>query len=303
MEAWEQIARRQAGMIARRQLNALGIGRHLVRNQLAAGRWAAATPTVIATFTGPRPWEAEVWRAALHVGGESLIGGVSALEWYGLRNWHREDITVLIDSELSPEPATGIRFFRTRRPLARMRNPSQSLPIARVEVAALLFAGYDRSARTAQGVLAAIVQQRLTSPDRLLAELALQIPLRRSKVMRRALLEIGGGAQSMAELDVLRLCRRFGVPAPRRQTPRRDATGRIRFTDCEWALPDGTILILEVDGGFHMETEHWEDDLARQRSLSARGRIIVRCTTRELRDDAARVFADLMRLGLSQLCA
>ena len=121
--------------------------------------------------------------------------------------------------------------------------------------------------------------------------------------MRTALVEIGGGAQSVAELDVLRLCRRFGVPSPRRQTPRRDAYGRHRFTDCEWVLPDGSVLILEVDGGFHMEVAHWEDDLARQRGLSGRGRTIVRCTARELRENAPRVFADLLRLGLDQLCA
>jgi hypothetical protein len=68
-----------------------------------------------------------------------------------------------------------------------------------------------------------------------------------------------------------RLCRRAGLPPPRRQTRRHDGTGRLRFTDCEWLLPDGIVLILEIDGAFHMDADHWEDDLARQRRLSARG--------------------------------
>ena len=85
---------------------------------------------------------------------------------------------------------------------------------------------------------------------------------------------------------------------PDRQVKRKDADGRSRFTDCEWRLADGRILVLEVDGSFHMEVEHWEDDLARQRALAASDRIIVRCTSRELRDDAGRVARDLVNLGV-----
>ena len=107
----------------------------------------------------------------------------------------------------------------------------------------------------------------------------------------------------MAELDVARVCRRFGLPSPRRQTGRRDASGRRRFTDCEWVLPDGTVLVLEVDGGFHMEVEHWEDDLVRQRRLTTPGRLIVRCTARELRDEPEVVVRDLRALGLAESCA
>jgi len=107
----------------------------------------------------------------------------------------------------------------------------------------------------------------------------------------------------MAELDVIVMCRRHGFPLPRRQVRRRDSSGRLRFTDAEWVLSDGTVLVLEVDGSFHMDAEIWEDDLARHRQLSTPGRIIVRCTTRELRDRQDRVAADLRSLGLRRLCA
>lgn len=72
----------------------------------------------------------------------------------------------------------------------------------------------------------------------------------------------------------------------------------MRFTDCEWLLSDGRTLILEVDGSFHMEVEHWEDDLARQRGLARLDRIIVRCSTRELRDTPDLVARDLLQLGV-----
>jgi hypothetical protein len=116
--------------------------------------------------------------------------------------------------------------------------------------------------------------------------------------MRRTLTEIAGGAQSVAELDVRRMCRRHRIALPARQVKRYDAGGRLRFTDCEWRLPGGGVVVLEVDGAFHMEAQQWEDDLARQRALSGPGRTIVRCTSRELRDDDRRLAGDLIRLGV-----
>lgn len=102
----------------------------------------------------------------------------------------------------------------------------------------------------------------------------------------------------MAEIDIRRLCRRLGLAMPRRQVRRLDASGRLRFTDCEWRLPDGRILVLEIDGSFHMDVEHWEDDLARQRGLIAVDRLVVRCTARELRDEPERLAHDLIALGV-----
>jgi hypothetical protein len=297
-EPWAALARRQLGLIARRQLNELGVDADRVRNQVAARRWTVRSATVISTFTGPLGWRERVWLGALHAGGGALVGGLSALEWHGLKGWHRDDVTVLVDDELSFDPVPGIRFFRTRRPLPDMRAAGVDVPLCRIEPAALLFAGYERSFRTGVGVLAAVVQQGLTNADRLLGEIELMRPLRRARAFRTALLDIQGGARSLAELDVGRLCRRANLPVPRRQTRRRDAAGRLRYTDCEWLLADGTVLILEVDGAFHMDVAHWEDDLARQRRLSGRGRIIVRCTARELRDDPDAVLADLQMHGL-----
>lgn len=294
-----RLAAAQAGLVARRQLLALGCDRHRVRNQVEARRWTERSSTVISTFTGPLSRESTMWLAALHAGADALVGGLSALEVHGLRSWHRDEVVVLVDDEADVEALPGIRPVRTRRPLRHFRDRRSVLPVARVEPAALLFAGYDRSARTAQGVLAAVVQQRLTTPTLLLDELVTMRPLRRAALFRGVLRDLEGGAQSLAEIDLGRLCRRFGVPPPHRQRRRRDSAGRARFLDCEWRLPDGTVLVLEIDGGFHMEVSHWEDDMSRQRRLSGPGRVIVRCSSRELRDEPEMVFDDLSALGLT----
>ena len=248
-----------------------------------------------------------MWLGVLHAGNGAVVGGLSAAKLYGLRNWNREDVTVLVPDDWSFEDVPGVHFFRTRRPLADLRATRVrgvgTLPVCRVEPAVLLFAAYERSARTAQGVLAAVVQQRVSAPDDLRGWIPRLRPLRRSKLFQRVLLDIEGGAQSLAEIDVRRMCRETAIPRPDRQRPRRDRNGVNRFTDCEWHLRDGTVVVLEVDGGFHAEVEHYDDDMKRQRKLTTRQRIILRCGARELRDDPHSVAADLRALGVGTLSA
>lgn len=266
-----------------------------VAHRVASERWQLVSPTVIATTTGELSEDQRIWHAVLHAGAGAMAGGLTAAALAGLKNWDRDVVTILVPYERGrPSPLPGVRFVRVRRSLRAASSP----PRCRIEPAVLLFAAADRSDRTAQGVLAAAVQQQLTSPESLLEWLDRLAPLRRSAALRRAIEDIEGGAQSLAEMDVRRMCRNFGLANPTRQVKRRDADGRIRYTDCEWRLPDGRTLVLEVDGGFHMEAEHWEDDLARHRALAATDRVIVRCTSRELRDEPEKVARDLMVLGV-----
>ncbi len=288
----------QAGMVARRQLNEIGIDADRVRNQVAAHRWVERTPTVLSTTTGPLSWGQWLWLGVLHAGPGAMLGSLTAAGRHGLRGWTRPHVTVLVDDELSFDVVPGIEFFRTRRAMADLLDPRPGPPTCRLEPAILLFAGYEAPLRTAHGALAAVIQQRLTTPERMLQWAERLRPLRRARTFRTTLGEIAGGAHSTAELDVRRMCRRFGLPLPHRQRPRADRTGRNRWTDCEWDLPDGTTLVLEVDGAFHVEVMQYGDDMRRQRRLTTRTRLIVRATAFEVRHEAASVAADLIALGL-----
>jgi hypothetical protein len=293
--------RDQQGLVARRQLLSLGVDRFAVRNQVAAHRWVERTPRVIGTTTGPLSRDQLLWLAVLHAGPRSMLGGLTAAEAHGLSRWDREVVTVLVDDELDFEPVDGIRFFRSRRSFELLRDPSVSRPTCRVEPALLMWAAYDAPPRAAHAVLAAGVQQRLTTPERLLDWIDRLKPLRRAPAFRETLADIAVGAQSGAELDVARMCRGFGLVPPRRQTGRTDHTGRRRWTDCEWDLPDGSLLVLEVDGGFHMEVEHWHDDLRRARQITGPGRIVVRCSAYEVRHETVQLVADLRALGVPRV--
>ena len=212
----------------------------------------------------------------LHAGPGSAIGGLTALERRGLKHWPRDEITVLLRKSHNLQPLDGVAFVETRRPVGLYATGAP--PTWRVEPAALLYAGYTTSTRTALGLLSAVVQQRLTTPARLLVEIDRMRPLRRAKRFKATLGFIADGSHSLGEQRVVRMC-------------------------LDHRLPSGKVVVLEVDGGFHMDVEHWEDDITRERDLVATGAVVLRCTTRELVDVPERVAATLRAVGVGESSA
>ena len=294
----EALIAAQDGMVARRQLNRHGVGWDHVDAQVQARRWVERTPRVISTVTGELNRAQLEWLAVLHAGERSMLGGLTAAERQGLTGWHRDVVTVYVDDELSFEPVDGVRFFRSRRPFELLRHPRPGVPDCRRQPAGLLFAAYQTTPRPAHGVIAASVQQRLTTVERMVEWVDTLRPLRWSKPFKRTLGDIAGGAHSGAELDVRRMCRRFGMAMPDGQVARTDRAGQQRWTDCEWRLPDGRVVVLEVDGSFHLDVLESMADHRRARRLTTATRVVVRCSAYELRYESDQVAADLIALGL-----
>lgn len=297
----QQIARlidAQAGMLARRQLTRLGMDWDRVHRQIIAGRWAERTPRVVSVVTGTLTVEQRWWLGVLHAGPRSMLGGLTAGARHGLTGWKRQDVTVLVDDELSFEPVGGIRFFRSRRPFDLLLSPKPGIPSCHLEPSLLLWAGYDAQLRPAHGVLAAAVQQRLTTAARMREWLELLKPLRRAPGFRRMLADVEGGVHSGAERDVTTMCRDFALALPTRQVRRLDNDGRWRWTDAEWRLADGRILVLEVDGAFHMDVTSWTADKRRARRISAADRVVLGATAFEVRHEPSEVARDLIALGV-----
>ena len=295
---WRQLAEWQCGLVSRRQLNAAGVDRFKVRNEVRAGRWMAVGPMVVATFTGQLTWEQRAWAGYLHAGPTSALVGLTNARMHGLTGWDRQLVEVMLPADTCVSPLGGVSFRRTRRDLDAMRASGIRRHLLQLEPALLLRAASGLPERTSGGLLASAVQQRLTSADRLLQWLERLQPLARARFLRATLLDIRGGAESMAEVDLTRICRRHGLVAPHRQRRRKDRDGRWRWTDAEWDLPDGRTLVLEVDVAFHMDVEHWTADLRRQRKISTSRRTVVRSTALELRCEPDSVVEDLRALGV-----
>lgn len=302
MTTFARINASQHGLLRRDQLTSLGITRDRLRNEIRARRWVMHSPVVVSTFTGELTRRQMMWLGVLHAGPSSAIADLTAAELHGLRNWRREEVRVIVPQGHECSALAGIKFIRTRRDVSLLRTKTQQLPTVALEPAVLMYAARTHSPRSAQGAIAATVQQRLTRPRDLRDWIDQLQPLKRAALLRRALDDIEGGSASLAEIDLARLCRSHGLAKPDRQTKRRDLSGRHRWTDAEWQLPAGHTIVLEVDGAFHMETESWEDDLARQRRLSLPGmRTIVRCTAREVRDEPDAIARDLIALGVPRV--
>ena len=185
------------------------------------------------------------------------------------------------------------RRFRTTDVVAAGGVPR--LPAAR---SALDAGAWQPHPRYACGVLAAVVQQRICAALDLAESLRTVGRIRHKQAMRLAVHDIAGGAEALSEIDIAGMCRRFGLAPPDRQVVRLDRDGRRRYLDAEWHLPDGRLLVLEIDGAHHMRAEHWEADLRRERGIVTTGRRVLRCTANEARHDQAALAADLVAIGV-----
>jgi hypothetical protein len=82
--------------------------------------------------------------------------------------------------------------------------------------------------------------------------------------------DAAGGAESIAEVDFARLCRRHGLPEPSRQAVRVDAAGRRRYRD---AYFDRWRLQVEIDGSHHMQVNSWYADMRQHNEITIAGEL------------------------------
>jgi hypothetical protein len=300
----EQRARDQLGVLSYEQLHSLGWSRHRIESEIALDRWTQVGPRVVVLQNGPLQPAQLRWLGVLHAGPSSRLTHATACQEAGLRFLLDDPMVHVLTAksdEVSPLP--GFRFHQTRRPFQRWTHPGGGLPRLRIEHAALLTAERDNHLRRAVGLLAACVQQRLSTAERLLDASVDIRKLRHGAVLRASLNDIAGGAHSFAEIDVGRLCREAGLRQPDRQRIRADRAGKRRYLDCEWILPDGSIVVLEIDGSFHMRTEHWWHDMKRERGVVLTGRRVLRCASAEIRIDPGAIVEDLVAIGVPPAAA
>lgn len=292
------MARGQALCVSRAQLRRCGLGPDVVRRRVAAGRWQLFGPHVVVLHTGPLDAGARRWAAVLDAGPACALAAWTGLAVHGLTGWERPDVHLVLPPGRSRPALSGTVLHASRRCRAEDVVARGGLPLHRVERAAVDAAAWSPSDRAAGGLLAAVVQQRLTTALRLRASLDAVGAVRRRRELRLLLDDLAGGSQAMSELDLVRLCRRNGLPVPVRQAERRDAAGRRRYLDAEWELADGRRLLLEVDGVGHLDAARWYDDLLRAAEVTRPGEVLLRLPARALRTDEARVVA-LLRAHLA----
>jgi hypothetical protein len=291
----------QHDVVTREQLRGLGVHWFHVLAQIDGGRWREVVPGVIVLHRGPLLPAAQRWVAVLAAGPSAAICSWTALELAGLSGWERAETHVVVPRGRHVPALPGVVVHESRRHIPADIHGVGGYPAHTVERAAVDAAAWSRSSRTASGLMAAVVQQRLTQPDRVRGVLDGCGKVRHRKVMFLALADVEGGAQALSEIDIARLCRSAGLPEPMRQRIRRDTGGRRRYLDAEWTRPDGSVVVLEIDGIGHAETRRWYDDLMRDAELVLpAGHRSIRLPASAARLEPDRVVAILARaLGIS----
>ena len=291
-----RLARQQHAVVTRGQLAGLGITSRHVGNQLTAMRWRAVTSDVVVLHNGPLPAEAERWAAVLDAEPPVALGSWTGLARHGLRGWDRPGTHIVVPRGAKTRRLHGVVVHESRRPAPEDIVRLDGLPVHNVQRCAVDAAAWQESPRTAVGLLATVVQQRLTTPEQLWDQLERVGKVRFRDLMRRSVADIRGGSDALSEIDFVRLCRRNGLPEPRQQERRVDSRGRNRFLDAMWVLPDGRRFRVEIDGIGHMDAARWYDDLLRDAELTAGdGEVGVRLPAAATRAEPDRVVAVLRR--------
>jgi len=296
----QRAAMDQHGVLHRGQLRGLGCSPALVAGQIAADRWTAVGQKVVLLQNAPPRRQQVMWIAVLDAGWPAALGSHTALELAGFRSLAREAqvLHLIVPRGHKVTRLDGVQVHESRRLASEQIVRTHGLPRTDSARSTLDAAAWQPFPRFACLMVAAAVQQRVTSPvalDHAMREVG---QIRHKAYLRLAIADVAGGSESLGELDLMAVCRRFRLARPTRQSFRRDRHGRRRYLDAEWPLPTGEIVVLEIDGAHHFEVSHWQDDIRRERSIVVSGRRVLRATAFEIRLEPAAVVGDLIALGV-----
>ena len=266
--------------------------RHLseaaVRHRLATGRWQRVHRSVLVMHNGPLTPDQRRRAALLAVGDGAVLAGLTAL---ALRGYETPTVHVLIPAaRRARNVPPGVVVHRSTvldsRDVLSSIRPSRSRP-ARSLVDA---AQWSRTDTEARAVIAAAFQQHIVRKSDVREVLDRLPRARRRTLIRQTVDDVAGGAESLAELDFLRLCRVGGLPEPARQVVRRDAAGRRRYLD---ALFEPWQVHVEIDGGQHLQARQAWADMRRQNDLWIAGIRVLRFPAWAVRSDPAGVITQV----------
>ena len=287
------IAGDQDDVASRLQLAALGFDRNAVRRRVRVCRWQLVGLAVV-LHGGEISDSQRQWAAVLSAPKLAAIAGRTAARAYGLKGFDPDALDVIVSAETNPVAMAGVRWHRSVRFDEFEIHQSSSPPRVRRERAFVDAAAWTKSPRIACALVVASVQQGLTRAPLLRREILAAGPIRHRGHLFAVITDIEGGADSLSEIDFIRIARRVGLPPPLQQSIRCDASGRRRYIDADFGA-----FAVEVDGGLHLLTLNYWADAQRQNDLVIGGDRILRFPSIAFRVDMPAVEAQLRRAGIA----
>jgi len=287
------IAADQCGVVSRAQLASTGFDRNVVSRRVCARRWQIIGLAVV-LHGGEPSSEQRQWAAVLSAPKLAAIDGRTAARAYGLKGFEPDVLDLVVSAETNPVAIAGVRWHRSERFDEFELDPSASPPRIRRARAFVDAAAWTASPRIACALLVASVQQRLVTAAMLRQEILVAGPIRHRGHLLSVVTDIEGGADSLSEIDFIKIARRVGLPPPLQQSIRCGPDGRRRYLDADFGA-----FAVEVDGGLHLLTLNYWADAQRQNDLVIGGDRILRFPSIALRVDMPAVEAQLRRAGIA----
>jgi len=283
------LAARQHGVVARRQLVELGLGRRAIGHRIDVGRLHPIHRGVYAVGHRPRTSEA-AWMAAVLVADGAVLSHRSAAALWGIRRNDRTAVEINVPNALRRRTRLEIHQARLQTDEITTHNGIPVTTPARtlLDLAAVVPPHHLERAATEAEI------HRLGSPTSL-ADLVARYPTRKGTAALRTLLtrrDIGRNVtKHQLELRFLAFLDAHRLPRPRINATV-DLHPEPKEVDCLW--PDHR-LVAELDGfATHGTRTAFEEDRERDRALLVAGYRVTRITWRRLAEDE-QALADALR--------
>ena len=283
-------ATRQHGLITRARMRDLGFGDRAISRRLAAGRLIAVHRGVSAVGHGALTQPARWLAAVLACGPGALLshGSTAAALWgsprpAGPHSRHAQRRR-RGDGAARRLPAP-LHDAGRRRPHAPRADPGHLGHATLLDLAAVV---PRRKLRRAIAQADVLRRLRVEELERMLAA----HPGRPGTPLLAGLLAEhrpqGGISRSDFEDRLVELCERYGLPAPR-------LNARIAGLEVDVSWPQARVVAEADSFSFHRTRAAFEDDRARDATLTAAGHIVHRFTERQVRLAPETVVAALRR--------
>jgi very-short-patch-repair endonuclease len=280
------LAFRQHGIVARRQLTALGIGARAIEHRVERGRLRVLHRGVYAVGHRRLTQDGRWLAAVLACGPSAVLSHRAAAALWGIRGGTRAEVT----APGARHRRSGIQLHRAVIPRDE-RTTHRGIPTTTVPRTLL-----DLSAVVARDELRGALRQAetLRLADTLwLGDLVARYPGRKGIAAARSLVEEArrglGVVRSELEERFQAFLIRAGLPLPQTNVLIEGFE-----VDCVWPQQR---LIVELDGhSTHSPRHAFERDRERDRALIAAGWRVIRITWWQLAEGADRVEADLRKV-------
>jgi hypothetical protein len=273
VDAFDELVRRQHGVVTMAQALALGLTRDQVRHRVRRGSWRALHPGVYLTHAGDTGFTARVWAAVLHAGPTGSASHRTAGRLQGLVDEDPASIDITIASWARATPQTGLRIHRSVQANER-RHPARVPPQTRVEDTVLDLVSAARSPDDVVTWVLRAGQRRLTTPDRLRVAAHARSRLANRPLLLQIVDEARAGVASALALRYRHDVEvAHGLPAAARGGAWLGPDGRRRYFDVRY---DAWRLRVELEGlAYHPGDRSWVDH-ARDNAALQLGDVVLR---------------------------